>query len=181
MMKSYNTKISSASKVRWSEPGSLLFSGPHATWRPVIALHPEEALSSNELRATDAYILRIYPNLIYLLPVGRVGESHETKAEEELELERKKRRMSRHAYLDPWKSSVQVEPLLPFSLAMKDADVPSELKELLLVAVVEDLEDEDHTSQKSEQVEMLLPPLYLLGLPLVSPSVVVFVSLLFDG
>ncbi|KAF2604178.1 hypothetical protein F2Q70_00027465 [Brassica cretica] len=77
-----------------------------------------------------------------------VDESHrETKAEEELELERKKRRMSRHAYLDPWKSSVQVEPLLPFSLAMKDADVPSEPKELLLVAVVEDLEDEDHTSQ----------------------------------
>ena len=42
---------------------------------------------------------------------------------------------------------MQVEPLLPFSLAMKDADVTSDPKELLLVAVVEDLEDEDHTSQ----------------------------------
>lgn len=38
-------------------------------------------------------------------------------------LERKiLRNFLRRTYLDPWKSSVQLEPLLPFPLVMKDDD-----------------------------------------------------------
>lgn len=45
-------------------------------------------------------------------------------------LERKiLRNFIRRTYLDPWKSSVQLEPLLPFPLVMKDDSVTPDPKE----------------------------------------------------